>query len=289
MQVRKASSGMQQSTSFIIMVYIFAFITTAFIICTLSSQAQAQIDTINNKTNRNSTIPIGTYQAYSKPFGLAYSEWTAKWWQWAYSIPKDVNPAYDDTGKYCSKGQSGPVWFLTGAYNHSVDRYCSIPAGKSILFTILNSECSFAEFPKLKTQQDLNRCSKEMQDAVIHLEASIDGINIKDFRQYRIQSPLFNFTLPKNNILKLPPQTTQAVSDGNWVFLKSLPVGEHIIHFKGGLKSINASGAAIAKTNTTVTNYNFAGPYGWDYPVTYHLTITRDNDVTGPKSLGKSG
>lgn len=271
------------------MVYIFAFITTAFIICTLSSQAQAQIDTINNKTNRNSTIPIETYQAYSKPFGLAYSEWTAKWWQWAYSIPKDVNPAYDDTGKYCSKGQSGPVWFLTGAYNHSVDRYCSIPAGKSILFTILNSECSFAEFPKLKTQQDLNRCSKEMQDAVIHLEASIDGINIKDLRQYRIQSPLFNFTLPKNNILKLPPQTTQAVSDGNWVFLKSLPVGEHIIHFKGGLKSINASGAAIAKTNTTVTNYNFAGPYGWDYPVTYHLTITRDNDVTGPKSLGKSG
>jgi hypothetical protein len=271
---------MQQRTYFIIMAYIFAFITTAFIICTLISHAQAQIDTTNKKTNSNSTIQIETYQTYSKPFGLTYGEWTAKWWQWAYSIPKDVNPAYDDTGKYCSKGQSGPVWFLTGAYSHSVDRYCTIPAGKSILFTILNSECSFAEFPKLKTQQDLRRCSKEMQDAVVHFEASVDGININDLRQYRIQSPLFNFTLPKNNILGLPSQTAQAVADGNWVFLKSLPVGEHIIHFKGGLKKINASGAATAKTNTNVSNYNFAGPYGWDYPVTYHLTIVRYNKVT---------
>jgi hypothetical protein len=43
---------------------------------------------------------------------------------------------------------------------------------------------------------------------------------------------LFNFTLPENNILVLPPQTTQAVSDGNWVFLKPLPVDNHTIYLK---------------------------------------------------------
>ena len=74
----------------------------------------------------------------------SYSEWTGKWWQWAYSVPKNVNPSYDDSGRYCSEGQNGPVWFLTGSYKHKVDRYCNIPAGKSVLFTILNSECSFA-------------------------------------------------------------------------------------------------------------------------------------------------
>lgn len=32
-------------------------------------------------------------QVNSMPFNLTYGERTAKWWQWAYSIPKAVNPA----------------------------------------------------------------------------------------------------------------------------------------------------------------------------------------------------
>ena len=53
-----------------------------------------------------STIPLGWAQGSvntssnvfpvdSKPYGLTYGEWTAKWWQWALSIPKDINPAGD--------------------------------------------------------------------------------------------------------------------------------------------------------------------------------------------------
>ncbi|MGB8938178.1 MAG: hypothetical protein WCC17_24055 [Candidatus Nitrosopolaris sp.] len=163
---------------------------------------------------------------------------------------------------------NGPVWFLTSSYKHQVDRYCNIPAGKSILFTILNSECSFAEFPYLKSEQDLRKCAKEMQDSVIREQATVDGISIKGLDKYRVQSHLFTFTLGMNNILGLPAQTTQAISDGNWVFLKPLPVGNHIIYFKGGLKSINVTGGSNG-------NHAFAGPYGWDSPATYHLTITK--------------
>jgi len=66
--------------------------------------------------------------------------------------------------------------------------------------------------------------------------------------------------------LGLPAQTTtQAVSDGNWVFLKPLTFGEHVIYFKGGLKSIDA----IAPSGSN-SNYTFAGPCGCDSPVTYH-------------------
>lgn len=61
-----------------------------------------------------------------------------------------------------------------------------------------------------------SQCSKEMQDSVTQVHASVDGIGIKDLNKYRIQSPLFSFTLPKNNILGLPAHTpTQSVSDGN--------------------------------------------------------------------------
>lgn len=222
--------------------------------------SEAQLANDGNSNN----IAIDVFQPDSKPYGLTYGDWTARWWQWAYSIPKDTNPAYDDTGKYCAEGQYGPVWFLTGTYRHSVDRYCTIPAGKAILFTILNSECSFAEFPNLKTEEELLQCAKQMQDSVIYLEASMNGISLTGLEKYRIKSPLFNFTIPENNILGLPAQSTQAVSDGNWVFLKPLPIGNHTIYLKGGLQNING----------TSGNHTFAGPSGWDYPNTYHITVT---------------
>jgi hypothetical protein len=102
-----------------------------------------------------------------------------------------------------------------------------------------------------------------MQDSVIHLEASVNGIPLTGLEKYRIQSPLFNFKLPENNTLGLSSQTTQAVSDGNWVFLKPLSVGNHTIYFNGGLRNIIDSSS----------NHAFTGPYGWDYATTYHITV----------------
>jgi hypothetical protein len=170
--------------------------------------------------SNNSQIPV--FSADSKPYGLTYGEWTSKWWQWGYSIPKNINPAYDDTGKNCAQKQNGPVWFLAGTYGHSVTRKCYIPAGKAILFPILNSECSFAEFPKLKTLSELRICAKTIQDQVTTLDGSVDGVPISNLEKYRIQSPPFNFTLPQNNILGMPANiTTQAIADGNWGFLKT--------------------------------------------------------------------
>ena len=201
--------------------------------------SQAQLITNNIKEDNTKDNQKFIFDSQSKPYGISYAEWTSKWWKWAYSVPKNINPAYDDTGKYCSEGQSGPVWFLTSSYKHPVDRFCSIPSGKSILLTMLNSECSFAELPNFKTENQLRQCAKQMQDSVVRLQASINGANISALEKFRIQSPLFNFTVHKNNILGLPPQTTSAVSDGNWVFLKPLPIGNYIISFKGSLKNFH--------------------------------------------------
>src|SRR6478609_9348552 len=61
--------------------------------------------------NASSAFPLN-----SKPYGSTYGEWTAKWWQWALSIPKDINPGGDTSGKYCALKQSGPVWYLSGTF-----------------------------------------------------------------------------------------------------------------------------------------------------------------------------
>lgn len=116
-----------------------------------------------------------------------------------------------------------------------------------------------------------------MQDSVIGIKATVDGITVEDLDKYRIQSPLFSFALPKNNILWLPANiTTQSASDGNWVFLKPLPIDKHVIYFKGSLRNIS-SAANNNSNNNNSANFAFAGPYGWDYPITYHITVTNSS------------
>jgi hypothetical protein len=238
-----------------------------------------------NDNNANNSLPIAVFSADSQPYGLTYSEWTAKWWQWGYLIPKDINPAYDDTGKNCAQKQNGPVWFLAGTYGHTVNRKCDIPPGKAILFPILNSECSFAEFPNLKTLSELRLCAKTIQDQVIKLNATVDGVPISNLHKYRIQSPPFSFTLPQNNILGLPANvTTQAIADGNWVFLKPIFDGSHKITFRGGVQQERARGSsntASTSNNDSSSSSSFAFPTGWDFETTYDLTVNNNNATVG--------
>jgi hypothetical protein len=72
------------------------------------------------------------------------------------------------------------VVFFTGTFGNSVTRDCTVPYRKAILFPILNSECSFAEFPELKTLEELRMCAKTFQDQVTQLQASIDGVDIPE-------------------------------------------------------------------------------------------------------------
>ncbi len=250
--------------------------------CLTSSQLQANSSAKYSSAaaNINNNSQIAVFSADSKSYGLTYGEWTARWWQWGYSIPKDINPAYDDTGKNCAQKQNGPVWFLAGTYGHAVNRKCDIPAGKAILFPILNSECSFAEFPKLKTLSELRVCAKTIQDLVITLNATVDGVLISDLQKYRIQSPPFSFTLPQNNILGPPSNvTTQAIADGNWVFLKPLSAGSHKLMFKGGVREEQqqlqtiTTGEVDPNNVSSSSTSSFAFPLGWNFETTYDLTV----------------
>lgn len=85
----------------------------------------------------------------------------------------------------------------------------------------------------MKTESELRDCAKADQDQVRSIDATIDGVRLKDLQKYRVQSQLFNFTLPENNVLGLDPQTPQAVADGYYVILQPMSSGKHIIHFNG--------------------------------------------------------
>jgi hypothetical protein len=199
------------------------------------------------------------YPINSKPYGLTYGEWTAKWWQWAYSMPTIDNPTVDETGAKCSLGQNDTnVWFLAGTGGGKVSRSCTIPAEKAILFPIINVECDYLSTPEFKTESDLRECAKADQDKATNLQATIDGVDIPDLKKYRVQSPLFNITLPTDNAPGLPAGIMEAVSDGYWILLKPLPLGNHKIHFTGSIIDYTATGplnfVSDAEYDITIAN-----------------------------------
>ncbi|MFL6486982.1 MAG: hypothetical protein ACJ71D_09780 [Nitrososphaera sp.] len=197
------------------------------------------------------------FAANSAPFGTPYNEWTSRWWTWLLSIPLDESPAADSTGQLCAKNQAGPVWFLAGTFQGLAERTCEIPQGKAILVPVFNVECSFAEFPNLKTDSELSECSKESLDKVTFVQASVDGVEIPNMQNNRTESPAFNVNLEANNIFGAPMGPTRAASDGFWVFLQPLQLGKHEIKFKGALVDYTTTGIA------TITN-----------DVTYHLIVS---------------
>ena len=91
--------------------------------------------------------------------------------------------------------------------------------------------------------------------------AFIDGTDLRDLKELRVQSPVFAFSVPANGVippgacppLVQPSSSSQfcnpAVSDGVWALLSPLRRGHHIVKFRASTSA------------------------GFAVDVTYHLTI----------------
>lgn len=170
--------------------------------------------------------------------GAAFPAWSARWWQWAISLPfNDSHPLKDEEGDEVHRGQSGPVWFLGGAVNASgvVTRKVMLPAGKYLYFPLVNAECSSVEAPPYAggdTQVTLNACARKFQKS--DLFCSVDGVAVPGLEGNRVLSPVFTFNAPQPNLLGVTgPTQGSAVDDGYYVMLEPLAPGEHTLRFGG--------------------------------------------------------
>jgi hypothetical protein len=199
----------------------------------------------------------------SSPSGNTYGEWSARWWQWALSIPAATNPVLDETGAHCAEGQSGPVWFLAGSFfGGTFERACTVPPDKALFFPIVNAAFGAAVFDCEPTQPGvpcnitvLRAAAAASMDPVT-LEASLDGVPVRQLREFRVQSPVFSVTLPEGNVVGVPSGTyAPMVSDGYWLMLAPLSAGAHTIHFRNKI-----TGGPFAGTATEVTYHLTIGP-----------------------------
>ncbi len=216
----------------------------------------------------------GVLPPHSHAFGMTYGEWSAAWWQWAFSLPVDAHPLFDTAD--CSQGQSGKVFFLGGTFVTTVNpsgtvvgvanRNCTVPAGKALFFPIINTECSTLE-GNGTTDAELRECAKFFQDHAIDLEGTIDGVPLQNLESYRVQSPLFTYgPLPDNNVLQFfgipgadEGATSPSVADGVYLLLAPLSVGNHTLHFSGGQSFSKAAGDPF--------------DFEFELDVTYNLTV----------------
>lgn len=201
-------------------------------------------------------------------FGMTLGDWSAAWWQWVLAIPAANNPAADASGAKCGVDQgSGPVFFLTGNFTSAatLDRTeCQVPAGRTLVFPIINTECSTLEAAPFygANEKELRACAAASMDGInpATLVLTVDGVAVPNLYQLRAQSPVFTFHLPANNIIALKTgkkvgisgNSGMSVSDGIWAMLQPLPPGPHTIHFAGAIQS---------------------GPTPYSVDVTYHLTV----------------
>jgi hypothetical protein len=171
----------------------------------------------------------GIYSIDSKPFGVSYGNWLAKYSQWFIQFPADLHPREHYTPERCSAAQSGPVWFLTDILAGDVERTCIIPSDKAILLPVLSGRCWTDESdPVPMTDQEITKCAMAGNEYGV-ISAMLDGRTIKDLNSYRTQSPFFNITVPENNIYNNLPGVWKAKADGFFLFLEPLPPGNHTL------------------------------------------------------------
>ena len=203
----------------------------------------------------------GVFGPQAKPFGATYGEWSALWWNWAVSERAANSPVvHAATPDECKVGQIGPVWFLAGPSNANEQRFCRIPAGKAILFPIINAEqsagegdCPLSNTPRGSSPRALRACAVGLMDLVTQLQASIDGVPVQALRRFRFESPLFRLTGVAGNYTgSVQPGTFNAVADGFFVLVKPLSPGQHTIHFRGAAASL-----------------------GFHTEATYHITVAQ--------------
>jgi hypothetical protein len=80
----------------------------------------------------------------------------------------------------------------SGTVGGSAERTCTIPAGKAILFPIIGSECFNAEYPNVRSDSELAQADN---NALAHLEATVNGTSLQQLEKYRVLSPIFNMVI----------------------------------------------------------------------------------------------
>jgi len=189
--------------------------------------------------------------------GQKIEDWIRAWHRWYLGIPDKKHPIFSHLSREYERRQDqnqgklsflelrqselpeeceAKVWFLTGGYQGAITTRSFIPAGNFyILAPVYSAWASIEEYPSLKSEQQLNDfCAQDVSGA--NIQAELDGHDLST-HHIRIETP-FSVSLHGGNVLgvRVPTRkkkTIKLVSNGYWIWLKPLSIGDHRLHFRG--------------------------------------------------------
>lgn len=171
------------------------------------------------------------------------------WVQWALGEPTNqAGPIADQTGELCGDGQDGPIWYLAGTFGGPVERECEIPAGKQLVFPLVNQWCVFpSEFydSEEAIEADLPLIEDWYQSNfsnVCALTLRLDGVELLDY-ETMVDELYIDVMEPFEIDLNDNHWATQwfaggempATGAGYYAHLPPLTPGDHVLELGGEL------------------------------------------------------
>ncbi|WP_218153942.1 signal protein [Nonomuraea pusilla] len=152
----------------------------------------------------------------SKPEDAAAETIQGRWWTWAASEAESTNPVMDTTGEFCDRNQPEDVWFLAGTFGGTLQRTCRVPAGRPVVFPLVNLTGTEAQ------------CREFM--ATAKGKATLDD---KAITPERMEDDNVTVTGVAGNPLTGEEGTTTSYACGAWVRLPPLKAGRHKLTIRG--------------------------------------------------------
>lgn len=172
------------------------------------------------------------YSPHDTIEGKRLPQYGVEGWQFAFSFPQESDPissAYPDRYGF---GQRGKAWFLSPGPDLDNINLVTIAEG-TVLFI---SETVFTDNRDKDPTATIAKMRAELAafTDTVEVEISVDGMRVKNIRDYRFQSPVFSYFLPQNSaVIGTHPDGGgfyyPALFDGYCVMVKPLSVGNHVI------------------------------------------------------------
>jgi hypothetical protein len=183
---------------------------------------------------------VNVFPPTTDPYGLTYDEHVKNFWKWIISLPKNMNPWDDPTGKNCANGQlemNSSVFYLSGnGGGKTLDRTCKVTAGKGLFIPVSPMEISDKEVPNASVER-LHDIAKKDQDSVTSLSLKIGDkeYSLEDLKKYRIHPEDFQVIFPENAIFGATAGPSKAAADGYYVITEPLKKGNYTIAYSASL------------------------------------------------------
>jgi len=145
-------------------------------------------------------------------------------------------------------GSENKVWNIPGGYGPTENHRSILTLngeGWAIAAPVYVDGVSVEEFPSLRGADDQatynNLLAQARNDVgrVYEVVAKLDGISLDPCLMETGGGNAANPTpfivrgLPRDNVIDVPPGEVHMVSVGYWVFIKPLPIGDHLLELTG--------------------------------------------------------